>query len=158
MFSQLLNFFDKRNITYLLADNGVTAALVNVKATNIDFRLISEVDIVQNRIMFFSIFPYQLPQESYPEVTEFITAVNAGRFLGNFELYYGNGELRYKTSLDYTDGEVSEAMIEKLFNVPITMLDIFAPFIDKVAKKEITPLDAYTESTQNQQAQQQPAQ
>ncbi len=53
---------------------------------------------------FYSIAPVNVPEDKRPAVAEYITRANYGLPLGNFEMDYSDGEVRYKTSVD-VEGE-----------------------------------------------------
>ncbi len=52
------------------------------------------------QVMFFSICPVTVPTERRPAMAEFLTRANYGLVLGNFEMDFEDGEVRYKTSID----------------------------------------------------------
>jgi hypothetical protein len=45
-------------------------------------------------------------------IAKFITRANYGMSLGNFELDFNDGEIRYKTSIDVTDDRLNFALIQ----------------------------------------------
>ncbi|NJL06648.1 MAG: YbjN domain-containing protein [Chloroflexaceae bacterium] len=59
------------------------------------------VRVRQNvQVMFFSMCPVTVPTERRPAMAEFLTRANYGLVLGNFEMDFEDGEIRYKTSID----------------------------------------------------------
>ena len=50
------------------------------------------------RFIFYSVPAAKAPEARRAAVAEFITRVNYGMVLGNFEMDYSDGEIRYKTS------------------------------------------------------------
>jgi len=54
----------------------------------------------QEQMVFYSICPVNVPQHKLMAVAEFLTRANSGMILGNFELGFTDGEIRYKTSID----------------------------------------------------------
>lgn len=57
----------------------------------------------QQQVVFYSICPLRVPDAKRLEVAEFLTRVNYGIVVGNFEMDLEDGEVRYKTSLDLED-------------------------------------------------------
>lgn len=51
-------------------------------------------------VMFYSICPVTVPAEYRPAMAEFLTRANYGLAMGNFEMDFEDGEVRYKTSID----------------------------------------------------------
>jgi hypothetical protein len=47
-------------------------------------------------------------------VAEFLTRANSGMVIGNFELDFADGEIRYKTSIDVEGDKLSYAIIKRL--------------------------------------------
>lgn len=66
------------------------------------------------RILFQSYLPVAVPEEKRPAVAEYITRANYGTLIGGFEMDYRDGEVNYKTSLDYEDDRLSVALIRQL--------------------------------------------
>lgn len=57
------------------------------------------------QFLFYVVAPLKAPEDARPAVAEFITRANYGLRIGNFELDFADGEVRYKSSLDF-EGEV----------------------------------------------------
>ena len=47
-------------------------------------------------------------------MAEFLTRANYGIMIGNFEMDFNDGEVRYKGALEYADGDVTIMMIDNL--------------------------------------------
>ncbi len=86
----------------------------------------------QNQFIFYSILQKKVPPERRQAMAEFLTRANYGLILGNFEMDFRDGELRYKTSTDVEDGELSQAMIRNLVLTNILMMDRYLPGIKAV--------------------------
>lgn len=52
-----------------------------------------------DQVIFYSIFPSRVPHHRRLDMAEFITRINYGLVVGNFELDMDEGELRYKTAV-----------------------------------------------------------
>jgi hypothetical protein len=52
--------------------------------------------------------------------------------IGNFELDYTDGEIRYKTSIDVTGDRLTAALIQRLVYINVTMMDEYLPGIQAV--------------------------
>ena len=55
------------------------------------------------QVLFYSVAPLAIPEESRLAVAEFITRANYAMALGNFEMDFSDGEVRFKTSIDVTN-------------------------------------------------------
>jgi hypothetical protein len=65
-------------------------------------------------------------------IAEFLTRANYGMTIGNFELDYTDGEIRYKTSIDVTNDQLSPALIQTLVYINVAMMDEYLPGIQAV--------------------------
>ena len=78
-----------------------------------------------------------------PAMAEFITRANFGLKLGNFELDYTTGEIRYKAFVSLEEEQVpSYDMIDNSFNMPLAMFYKYAGGIAAVMSGELTPEEA----------------
>jgi len=75
-------------------------------------------------------------------VAEFLTRVNFGLFIGNFEMDFSDGELRYKTAIDVQDGQLTQEMIRKLVYSNVMMMDKYLPGIMSIIYAGTAPVEA----------------
>jgi Putative bacterial sensory transduction regulator len=77
-------------------------------------------------------------------VAEFLTRANYGLMIGNFELDFNDGEIRYKTSIDIVGDNLSFALIKNLVYTNVTMMDEYLPGILFVIDGNASPKEAIT--------------
>ena len=82
-----------------------------------------EVDEEKCWLIFYSYLPVNAPPEKLTQVAEFVARANRGMRIGNFELDYDDGEIRYKTSIDVEGGDLSDKMIDNLLRANLTTTD-----------------------------------
>jgi hypothetical protein len=99
----------------------------------------------QDQFVFYSIFPVRAPVERTGEVAEFITRANYGMIIGNFELDYADGEIRYKTSVDVEEVEMVDPLIRHLIYANVLTMDKYFPGLMRVLYAGIDPADAIEE-------------
>ena len=75
------------------------------------------------------------------KVAEFITRVNYGMVIGNFEMDYEDGEMRYKTSIDIEGTELAASMIRQLVYANLVITDRYLPGIMRVIYSDESPVD-----------------
>jgi hypothetical protein len=97
-----------------------------------------------NRVIFLSILPSLVPAERKAAVGEFINRINFGLVVGNLEIDMDGGEVRFRTSMDLDDVEVSVEMIRNLLYANVYMTDVHLPIINKVAFGDLDPIAAMT--------------
>ena len=69
--------------------------------------------------------PLYIPDARRLEVAEYLHRVNFGLLLGNFEMDYDEGEVRFRTTLA-ADERVGDAILDRYIQMPAAMLDQYA--------------------------------
>jgi hypothetical protein len=87
----------------------------------------------QQQFIYYSVAPVKAPEERRAEMAEFITRANYGMILGNFELDFSDGEIRYKTSIDVEGSELTPALIKQLVYANVLTMDRYLKGIMAVA-------------------------
>ena len=72
-------------------------------------------------------------------MAEFITRANYGMIIGNFELDFSDGEVRYKTSIDVEGAELVPAVIRQLVYANVLTMDRYLKGIMAVAFGGVDP-------------------
>ena len=95
-----------------------------------------------NQLLFYSVASVNAPEDKRGVISEFITRANYGLNIGNFELDYTDGEVRYKTSVDVEGGELTQTMIKNMVYMNVLMMDKYLPGIMGVLYDYATPEQA----------------
>lgn len=77
----------------------------------------------QEQFVFYSVLPVLVPPERRHIVAEFITRANYGMVIGNFELDFNDGELRYKTSIDVDGASLIPPLIRQVVYANVIITD-----------------------------------
>ena len=86
----------------------------------------------QDLILLYSVCPLRVPAERRPEVSQFLTGANYGLTVGNFELDFEDGEIRYKTVLhSYGDG-LAAKLVKRLVRSNGMAMETYLPGIGAV--------------------------
>lgn len=96
----------------------------------------------ESEFIFYSIYRKPIPANKRPAVAELITRINYGMFIGNFEMDYDDGELRYKTSVDIEDGELTSNLIRPIVYLNFNRMDKYLPAIQAVVEDGMAPRPA----------------
>jgi hypothetical protein len=99
----------------------------------------------QQQFVFYSVCPAMVPAELRPAMAEFVTRANYGLIIGNFELDYRDGELRYKTSLDVEGADLNSELLRSLVYANVAMMDHYLPGIMAVLYGNVSPEEAITQ-------------
>ena len=95
------------------------------------------------RFLFYVRFRDAAPPELRAEVAEFVTRANAGLVIGNFELHFDAGALRFKSSLDFTAVELSELLIRNAIVSAMGAVEHYTPYLLAVIAGELSARDAH---------------
>lgn len=99
----------------------------------------------QDQLLFYSVCPVSTPAEKLGAVAELLHRANYGMHIGNFELDFGDGEVRFKTSIDTEGDEPSVALYRNLIYMNCMMMDRYLPAILKVIAGDTEPSAAIEE-------------
>lgn len=94
-----------------------------VKGSTADWMGLVEVDEMQQQVVFYSLLPFYVSRSQCLQVADFFAKANLGLAIGNFELNFDTGRMRYKTSLDVTGSMLDLAMISQIFYTNIATVD-----------------------------------
>jgi hypothetical protein len=87
----------------------------------------AQVRVDLEQLLIYAVAPVKVPEENRVAVAEFITRANYGLRIGNLEMDFGDGEIRYKSSLDF-EGETLTAQFIKMAIYPaVQTLDHYTP-------------------------------
>lgn len=100
----------------------------------------------QKQFLFYSLCPIKVPEDKRYTVAELITRANHGVIIGNFELDFSDGDIRYKTSIDIEGDRLSPALIKQLIYSNVMMMDVYLPAILAVITDGLTPEEAIARS------------
>jgi hypothetical protein len=98
----------------------------------------------QQEFIFYSICDVNTPEDKRAAMAEFITRANYGLYLGNFEMDYRDGEIRYKTSIDVEGGTLTAPLIKSLVYANVALMDRYLPGIMSVIYAGTDPQEAIT--------------
>jgi len=95
---------------------------------------------------FFSICPVNVPEDKRQKMAEFLTRANYGLKVGNFEMDFTDGEIRYKTSLNVENDQLSGPIIRNLVYANLWTMDRYLAGILSVIYGNIDPTEAIKKS------------
>jgi hypothetical protein len=141
MLSQSLqSILDKQGWQFYKISNSIVRIDVDGKAATWS-TLVNCIDEYQQLIVY-SICPNKAPEMKLSEMQEFLTRVNFGLKFGNFELDLEDGEIRFKTSIQFAGDCDPAPMIEECLSLNIVTFDRYLPGILQVIFTDATPKDA----------------
>ena len=96
----------------------------------------------EGMIAFYSVCPISIPDSLRIQLSEFLTRANHNLVLGNFEMDFGSGEVRFKTSLGLGGVDLTEDLWRHLVLSNISIMDRYLPGILAVVSGGKTPAQA----------------
>jgi hypothetical protein len=138
---EIINFFTKDDWPYTKI-KGEPVLLTAFQGENGKWNCSAKVREEQEQFVFYSICPINAPENKRIAIAEFLTRANFGMIIGNFELDFADGEIRYKTSIDVTGDSLSSELIKQLVYANVTMMDEYLPGIMSVINEDVSPEDA----------------
>jgi hypothetical protein len=104
-------------------------------------RIMPELD----QFLFYAIAPVKAPEEARLAVAEFITRANYGLRIGNLELDFTDGEVRYKSSLDFEGEVLTPRLIKNAIYPAVQTLDRYLAGLMRVIYGNQPPAEAIAE-------------
>ncbi len=117
----------------------------NFWGKNGELRCYAQIRMDLEQFLFYAVLPMRIPEDKRHEIAEFITRANYGMRIGNFEMDFSDGEIRYKSALDFEDASLTEPLIKHAIYPAVQTLDLYLPGIMGVVYGEKTPLGAIEE-------------
>lgn len=96
----------------------------------------------EGRCTVYSQVPWNTPEGQRGAMAEAITRINFGLPLGNFEMDYADGEIRFKTSIDVSEERLTTALFEGLFEPNMATTDHYLPALEAVRDGRASAEDA----------------
>jgi hypothetical protein len=107
-------------------------------------RLTCFADLRMNlaQLLLYAVAPVKAPEETRLAVAELIARANYGLRIGNFELDFSDGEVRYKSSLDFEATELNAQWIRNAIYPAVQTMDRYLPGLMSVIYGGKTPYEA----------------
>ena len=144
IFDAMVSFFDEDDWKYSVVEED-TILRLGFSGKNGNWQCYAQAKEEAEQCTFYSICPVKTPEGKRLEMAEFITRANYGLILGNFELDFDDGEIRYKTSIDVEDDRLSSALMKHLVYANILTMDQYMPGIMAVLYAGTEPARAVAE-------------
>lgn len=136
--SRLIDFMEEEEWKYEILE-GENVIRFHFKGSSGRLLCYADVDEEKHWLIFYSYLPVNTPPEKLQEMSEFITRANRGMRIGNFELDFEDGEIRYKTSIDIEGGELTNKMIDNLMRANLSTMNRYFPGMMELIYSEKTP-------------------
>lgn len=113
--------------------------------TNAEIRCFAQIRVASEILMIYAMSPVRIPEDQRPAIAEFVCRANYGLNIGNFELDFKEGRLRFKVSLDFEGADLSPSLIRNAIYPAVRTLNSYIPGVLKVLYGNMSPADAIAE-------------
>ncbi len=144
IFEKVKEFFDQDGWPYEQIEDQAILRLEH-EGENGKWRCFAHVIEERERFVFLSSLANFVPRLMLLEASEYLTRANFGMEVGNFEMDFSDGTVRYRTSVDVEGGELTPVMIKNMVYVNIAVMDQYLPGLRKVVKDGMEPEKAIAE-------------
>ena len=96
-------------------------------------------------LLFYVVAPLKVPEPARNAVAEFLTRANYGLRIGNFEMDFRDGEVRYKSALDFEGNVLTPSLIRNAIYPAVQTMDRYLPGLMAVMYGGQAPVDAIAE-------------
>lgn len=148
LFEAIVEFFTKDEWPFSQVE-GQTALRTAFKGDNGSWNCYARAVEEHQLFLFYSVCPAYVPEDKRLAMAEFLTRANYGLNLGNFELDFADGEVRYKTSVDVEGDELSLALVTRLVYANVLTMDTYLPGIMSVIYANVNPVEAIARIEEN---------
>ncbi|MBN1287521.1 MAG: YbjN domain-containing protein [Anaerolineae bacterium] len=124
---------------------GKTIYRTNFLGKNGELRCYAQIHTELQQFIFYAVATTRAPEEVRLAVAEFITRANYGLRIGNFEMDYSDGEVRYKSSIDFEGIELAPNLIRNAIYPAVQTMDRYLMGLMRVMYGGQTPYEAIAE-------------
>ena len=142
MLEKIINFISKKKWRFTSVEDE-SRIVIAIKGINGTFQCFADAREEEEQFIFLSICSVNVPDDRKLLMCELLTRLNYGLFLGNFEMDYEDGEVRYKTSICCNSSELTDNILEHIIMINIVMMDTALTGIMKLIYGDITAKEAY---------------
>lgn len=133
-FTTLLRYLTDENWSFIRHDDHII--VTHVTGKNGTYRLLMDMREEKNPddkiFLMYVTAPVKAPTEKRLIVAEYLTRANWIAVVGNFEMDFSDGEIRYKGVIEYADSSVTPLMLEQLIHKCAGTMDQYFPGLMRI--------------------------
>ncbi|HSJ58400.1 MAG TPA: YbjN domain-containing protein [Anaerolineae bacterium] len=105
----------------------------------------ARIDVELQLFLFYVVAPVKAPEPVRDAVAQYATRANYGLRIGNLEMDYRDGEIRFKSALDFEDNDLTPSLIRNAIYPAVQTMDRYLPGVMAVIYGGQAPADAIAE-------------
>jgi hypothetical protein len=141
LFDVVVKFFRDTGWVFSQVE-GKTVLVMGVKGKNGEWKAIAETQEEEGRFIFCSFLPTPIPENKRLPVALFITRVNHRLAIGNFQLNFDDGSVRYQTGINVKGERLTPTLVGNLLAPNLTTMDKYLPGIMAIVYAGAQPIQA----------------
>jgi hypothetical protein len=102
----------------------------------------AQIRVDKQQFLFYVMSPVNVPEDRRARAAEFLTRANWGLRIGNFEMDYSDGQVRYKSSVDFEGFPLEGPMIRNAIYPAVQTMDRYLPGLMTMIYGDAEPADA----------------
>ncbi len=145
MLQEIENYLDEQDMKYqLISKDGHRIFKLQFGGKNGTMNCI--IDVKRDVVLVLAVCNANTPPNKRTSMAELVTRINSKMLLGNFDMDFADGEVRYNLSWHFDNAfPVSQKVIERNMMTCVAMLDKYYPAIMNVNYTNKTPVLALQE-------------
>jgi hypothetical protein len=96
----------------------------------------------RRRVVTYAVLPAHVPEDRRVAMAELLTRANSALAIGSFELHFDDGEVRFRTSLELGQTELTDELIDPLVQACLVTVGDHAGAIAAVLEGTQPPQEA----------------
>ena len=140
MFDKVATYLDETGIPFAKNESGDTITFL-ARMHNSSFHCVLEIKEPMSFLVFYTTISSIVPENRRAAISELLTRINYNTLIGNFEMDFGDGEIRYKTSIDYEGTELSHKTLGNLISANLSIADDYFYTIVKGISTDLSPIE-----------------
>ncbi|PZO37073.1 MAG: hypothetical protein DCF19_19810 [Pseudanabaena frigida] len=138
IFDVVVNFFKENNWSFLQHETEPILRM-GYQGENGDWTCTVRTREEPSQFVFYSVCPVNIPPKKRLAIAEFLTRVNFGLIIGNFEMDLQDGEVRYKTyGIGGAENSLDLPIIGRLIFINTMTMDKYLPSIMSVVYANVS--------------------
>jgi hypothetical protein len=112
------------------------------QGSNSDLRCIAQIKLEAQQLVMYAYSPSKVAEDMRPVAAEYLTRANYGLHIGNFELDWNDGEVRFKSGIDFEDEILTFNWIRNTVYPAVHLMNRYFPGLMMVIYGSKTPAEA----------------
>jgi hypothetical protein len=101
-----------------------------------------EIKVDLEQFLLYIVPDFIVPTNDLALVAEYVARVNSGMRIGNFEVDFRNGEIRFKSSINFKDEKLTPALIKGVVEPALDAYETYMPGLVNVIAGIESPVRA----------------